>query len=340
MLTFIELVLALVAILVAAILFTNAVEILGERLGLAQGATGSVLAAVGTALPETTIPIVAILGAAITGADPETAGEIGVGAILGAPFLLATLAMFLMGIAAIGYRTRRSSGTRLDIDTQTTRRDLGFFLVFYALAIIAGVLPLPGFLKVIGGLGLISVYVFYVVQTIRAGGGSSGETPDKLRLWPGSTPAPTWAVAGQLVGALGIMIVGARFFVDAVESGAIAFGIPAGLIALILAPLATELPEKVNSILWIGDGKNTDTLAVGNVTGAMVFQSTIPVAVGVMFTPWALGGLSLLSAGLALVSGALLYLVLRRSETLEARHLLVGGAFYAVFLVAAIVVVL
>ena len=44
-------------------------------------------------------------------------------------------------------------------------------------------------------------------------------------------------------------------------------------------------------------------------------------------------------AGLALAAGALLYVVLRRSKTLEARHLLVGGAFYAVFLVAAIVVV-
>lgn len=336
----IELVLALVAILVAAILFTNAVELLGERLGLAQGATGSVLAAVGTALPETTIPIVAILGAAFTGTDPETAGEIGVGAILGAPFLLATLAMFLMGVAAIGYRNRRSSGTTLDIDTETTRRDLGFFLGFYALAILAGILALPGFLKVVLGIVLVTAYVFYVVRTIRAGGGSSGESPEKLRLWPGSSPAPTWAVAGQLVGALGIMIVGARFFVDAVESGAAVVGVPAGLVALILAPLATELPEKVNSILWIGDGKDTDTLAVGNITGAMVFQSTIPVAIGIMFTPWALGGLSLLSAGLALAGGALLYWVLRRSKTLEARHLLVGGAFYAVFLVTAVVVVL
>jgi hypothetical protein len=41
---------SLVAILAAAVLFTDAVEILGERLGLGQGAVGSVLAAVGTAL--------------------------------------------------------------------------------------------------------------------------------------------------------------------------------------------------------------------------------------------------------------------------------------------------
>src|SRR3712207_9261447 len=95
--TIVELVLSAVAIVAAAALFTNAIEILGERLNLGQGAVGSVLAAVGTALPETMIPVVAILAAVFAGRDPETAGEIGIGAILGAPFMLATLAMFVVG---------------------------------------------------------------------------------------------------------------------------------------------------------------------------------------------------------------------------------------------------
>jgi cation:H+ antiporter len=101
---FLEFALALGAIVVAASLFTNAVEILGGRLNLGQGAVGSVLAAVGTALPETMIPVVAILAAVFAGRDPETAGEIGIGAILGAPFLLATLAMFVVGASALYFR--------------------------------------------------------------------------------------------------------------------------------------------------------------------------------------------------------------------------------------------
>ena len=97
MFTIIELLLSAVAIVVAAALFTNAIEILGERLNLGAGAVGSVLAAVGTALPETMIPVVALVAALFTGAS--TAGDIGVGAILGAPFLLGTLAMCVAGIA-------------------------------------------------------------------------------------------------------------------------------------------------------------------------------------------------------------------------------------------------
>src|SRR5215210_4681271 len=135
MTTIIELVGSLVAILGAAVLFTNAVEMLGERLNLGSGAVGSVLAAVGTALPETMIPVVALIGAALAGESAGTsASEIGVGAILGAPFLLATLALFIVGASALGFRGRRENGTELVIERRTTRRDILYFLILFAVA--------------------------------------------------------------------------------------------------------------------------------------------------------------------------------------------------------------
>src|SRR6188768_4442757 len=87
---------AFVVILIGAELFTNGIEWFGRKLQLAEGAVGSVLAAVGTALPETMIPIIAILFA--SGASSH---EVGIGAILGAPFMLSTLAMFVTGLAVI-----------------------------------------------------------------------------------------------------------------------------------------------------------------------------------------------------------------------------------------------
>ncbi len=123
-------------------------------------------------------------------------------------------------------------------------------------------------------------------------------------------------------------------FVDTVKHAAAAIGVPAGLIALILAPLATELPEKFNSVLWVRDGK--DTLACGNITGAMVFQSTVPVAVGILFTPWELGSLNLFSVVLALLSGCFVYAILRHPMPIRAVHLMACGAFYLAFVVAAV----
>ena len=334
--TIVELVLSAVAIVVAAALFTNAVEILGDRLNLDQGAVGSVLAAVGTALPETMIPLVAIVASIFTGSS--AAGEVGIGAILGAPFLLATLAMFVVGVSALGFRRRRESDDDVMIDKGTARRDMLFFLVFFSLGAGAGIVPMPFFLKVILAVVLVVAYGLYVWRTIESGGESIEDPPGKLTLWRSRSEAPMWAVAAQLLGTVAVMGTGAHFFVSAVEHLSESMGLPPGLIALVLAPLATELPEKFNSVIWLRGNK--DTLALGNITGAMVFQSSVPVALGLAFTSWSFDLLNLLSAVLALAGGAYLYVLVRRKEPIEAEYLLVGGALYAVFLVVALVTIL
>ena len=233
----IELVLSAVAIVVAAALFTNAVEIFGERLNLGAGAVGSVLAAVGTALPETMIPIVAVIASLLTGSD--AAGDIGVGAILGAPFLLATLAMFVVGVSVLTFQRRRETDDDVVIDMGTAKRDVLYFLVFFALGAAAGLVPLPFYVKVALAIVLVVAYGLYVRQTIKHGGEQEENPPQNLTLWPSSSEAPTWAVAAQVVGTIAVMGAGAHFFVSAVEHLSRSVGLPAGLIALVLAPLAT-----------------------------------------------------------------------------------------------------
>ena len=333
--TIIELILSLVAILGAAILFTNAVEIMGDRLNLGAGAVGSVLAAVGTALPETMIPVVAILGALILGTSGAAAGEIGIGAILGAPFLLATLALFIVGTAALGYRGRRETGSEITADRQTAIPDLLFFLFCFVLATAAGILPLPLLLKILLAVVLLAAYVFYVVRTVKKGGEAEGDVPARLTLWPFRSQGPTWAVAAQMIGTIAVMGFGAHLFVGAVEHLSKSVGVPAGLIALVLAPLATELPEKFNSVVWLRDNK--DTLAIGNITGAMVFQSSIPVSIGILFTPWQLDFLSTLAAVFAIASCIVFLGFLRRKAPLRAFYLLGAGSLYIVFVATAII---
>ena len=333
--TIIELVLSLVAILGAAILFTNAVEIMGDRLNLGAGAVGSVLAAVGTALPETMIPVVAILGALILGTSGAAAGEIGIGAILGAPFLLATLALFIVGAAALGYRGRRETGSEITADRQTAIPDLLFFLFCFVLATAAGILPLPLLLKILLAVVLLAAYVFYVVRTVKKGGEAEGDVPARLTLWPFRSQGPTWAIAAQMIGTIAVMGFGAHLFVGAVEHLSKSVGVPAGLIALVLAPLATELPEKFNSVVWLRDNK--DTLAIGNITGAMVFQSSIPVSIGILFTPWQLDFLSTLAAVFAIASCIVFLGFLRRKAPLRAFYMLGAGSLYIVFVATAII---
>jgi cation:H+ antiporter len=335
--TAVEFVVALVAIILGAAFFTNAIEIMGGRLGLRQGAVGSLLAAVGTALPESMIAIVAILEPVLTGEASEEGALIGVGAILGAPFMLATLAMFVVGVSALVFQGSRDQGRRLRFDAATVGRDLGFFLAFFALAAGVGLVELPLYTKVVVALVLAFGYGLYVRRTLFSGEHLE-EVPKKLLFMPRRQEPPLFAVVFQTLASLGAIIAGAHFFVDAVEHAAAGLGLPAGLIALVLAPLATELPEKFNSIFWIREGK--DTLALGNVTGAMIFQSTVPVALGVLFTPWNLAPLDLFAVVLALASGGLFYLSLRLCGKLRAGRLMLGGLFYLAFVVGAVIAVL
>jgi cation:H+ antiporter len=327
------LVASLLIILVAAELFTNGVEWVGEGFGLSEGAVGSVLAAIGTALPETLLPIVAIVS------GHEAGDEIGIGAILGAPFMLTTLAMVVIGVAVLFYGRGGRRSLDLDIDRRVIQQDLGYFLVMYALAMIAGLLHVR-VIDVCLAIVLVVGYAYYVRRHFQAPQTDvEGDTTDirPLRLWVGlrmvlrrlpewtverSTAAPFVQVAFGLI----LMVGGAKLFVDAVGNLGKAAGLPPLAFSLLVAPLATELPEKFNSVLWVR--RNKDTLAMGNMTGAMVFQSSFPVTVGLLLTPWELAHEALVAACVALLAGSVLYLTLRIRGRLSARLLLVQGVFY------------
>ena len=88
----------------------------------------------------------------------------------------------------------------------------------------------------------------------------------------------------QLLIGFGFIIAGAKGFVYGVEHLAAWLGLSTLALSLLIVPVATELPEKVNSIIWVRRGR--DTLAFGNITGAMVFQGSLLPALGVLLTPW------------------------------------------------------
>jgi cation:H+ antiporter len=331
---------AFVVILLGAELFTNGIEWFGRKLELAEGAVGSVLAAVGTALPETMIPIIAIS----FGGGGEATDAVGVGAILGAPFMLSTLAMFVTGVGVIGFRARRATGTRMVVDTTVLVHDIQYFVVAYAIAIGAAFLPPElGSLKVLVAVVLIAIYVWYVKGHLDAeavvGEGELAPLPFRRadrRGYRRDPAVPRLRVVNlQVLIALGCIIGGAYLFVGAVNSLAMTLGVSELLLALVIAPIATELPEKFNSLIWVRQGK--DTLAMGNITGAMVFQSAIPTVVALVLagSAWTVRDDSVLafaSAGIAFIAVAAIFGPMWRRARLDGRSLLVGGVLYLLYL--------
>jgi cation:H+ antiporter len=287
----------------------------------------------------------------------NTGHDIGLGAILGAPFMLATLGFFVTAAAAYAYRNRRSSGARLALNRAVASRDLGFFLPLYAAAIGASFMPVGHWTRVVVSVGLILGYFYYIYLNLRESAEGEKKEPLTFNLvwayiplvWRNQevhverrgriedyTPSLR-ACGGQIAVALALILGGAFQFVHATEALTALVGISPLVFALIIAPIATELPEKFNSIIWVRQGR--DTLSLGNISGAMVFQSTFPVSIGMWLTDWSFrgleaGGAAILSALIALVSAALALGAIRccKSATVSAAPFALGLVWWLLFL--------
>lgn len=318
-----------IVILAGSEMFTNGVEWAGERMRLSEAAVGSLLAAVGTALPETLIPAVAL---AMGGRTPGAHSQVGVGAIIGAPLMLSTVALFVMGMAALAFRSRRRR-VALRVPRADARRDLGFFLPIFAVMLLAGISSLGTGTRQALALVLLLVYASYAAMILRLKRESESEVEHGLYLelplgGDPSHPRGVPIAAQVTIGVIAILFA-AREFVQQIVLLSQHASLNPGVLSLILSPLATELPEKYNAIVWIRQSK--DNLALANITGAMVFQSCIPLALGLAFTPWRLSDPELLAGAITVGSAALLWVNLHDGE-LGTPTLMVGGIAYAAFI--------
>ncbi|WAM34948.1 sodium:calcium antiporter [Caldicellulosiruptor morganii] len=323
----IKLIFSLFIILFGCTFFTNAVEWFGKRMNLGQGAVGSILAAVGTALPETIIPIIAILFA-----RGESSHQVGIGAIAGAPFMLGTLAFFITGLATIIYTLLKKRTLKMNVDLSVFERDLTYFLIVYGIAVLTTFIHNHRAIRVIIAIILFVAYIIYVKKTLAdESEETEGEELEELYFAKFlKLPNNLFWILAQLLLSLLLIIYGAHLFVDYVQKVATIIGVPALILSIIITPIATELPEKLNSVIWIG--KKKDTLALGNITGAMVFQSSVPVVFGIIFTPWDLKGITMVSAILAFVSALLNLLWVKIKKSVNPVALLFGGVLYLIFL--------
>jgi cation:H+ antiporter len=312
----------LILIVAASELFTNAVEWAGFRMNLASGATGSLLAAIGTSLPETVVPVVALLS------GQPSAASVTTGAVLGASFLLLALGTGVTGLAVLLRKRRR----RLEPHAGQVRRDLGLFIGAFSLVLIAIVLPRPA--RIVLGVGLLFAYALYVRATLR-GSDPAESHPEPLHLlrWRSGEPA-TLAVVSQLAAAVAMLIGGSDLFVNGLNEVAVSLHTNPLTLALVVVPVATELPETLNSVLWVRSGD--DGLAFGNIAGSAAFQSCILAFIGLSFTPWRPDFNGVLSGVLTLLTAVYL-LALLRNGSAHGRWLALAGLPWIGYVIAELV---
>jgi cation:H+ antiporter len=341
-----------VAIYLSCEWFVNAVEWLGQRLNIGTMAVGTILAAFGTALPESVVTLVAVT----TGPTAEIR-NIGVGAAMGGPLVLATVAYGVTGAMLL---LRRRTHTRMhsrelvtagvgaaSLDPPTHERDdHGVAILadrthtarlikdqhwFMAVFVVKVALGLVAFtIKPWLGLVFFAAYGVYFWREIR--GGTSGDHDEHelapLKLQPRAARPATTAVLAQTLGALAVIFVSSQIFVHQLDAIGPMLGLSGAITALLLSPIATELPEIMNAIIWVRQGKTQ--LALANISGAMMIQATVPSGLGLLFTDWRLDH-ALLWSGAITMAAITYLLVTMRANKLTPTRLAMAALLYLIF---------
>ncbi|HEV3493382.1 MAG TPA: hypothetical protein VG224_22440 [Reyranella sp.] len=282
--------------------FVNGVEWVGRKLLVGGQATGTILAAFGTALPESVVTFVAV----VFGETAEQR-DVGVGAALGGPLVLATVAYAVVGLTLMLCRTRLLQTEAVRRDFRNLSRDQGWFLAIFVVKIALGLFVFA--FKPWLGVLFLAAYGAYFWKEMRQEQVDDEGGLEPLKLAPKSTTPSTWAAVTQTVLALVVIFAASHVFVNQLDALGPALGIKPQLLALLLSPIATELPEILNAVIWVRQGKYR--LALANISGAMMIQATVPTAFGLFFTPWLLDRSLLVGAAMTTVAVAAMFLAFR-----------------------------
>lgn len=325
LLDLLTLVFAAILIYVSCELFVNGIEWVGRKFSISDNAVGTVLAAFGTALPESVVTFMAVaFGSSAHQKD------IGVGAALGGPLILSTVAYAVVGWCIKASRQNPRESVSSVIDSDKLARDQLWFLCIFALNAILGFVVFSG--KSFIAILFVVAYAFYCLREMRSDNEVGEEELEPLKFRPNHVEPETAWVLGQTFVALGLIFIGSQLFVSRLELMSASFGVPPHIISLFLSPLATELPETLNAVIWVRQGKIG--LALSNISGSMMVQATIPSALGIYFTPWLFDEYLMMSVVITMLSILFLWLTLKRGR-FSAGRLSYAALFYLVFAVAA-----
>ena len=265
-------------------------EHLSERFGAKF--VGRVLLSIATTLPEIAIVIYAAA---------QGSFGIAIGSGLGSNLLMMTLGLAIMLIIAT---TRLSKAPLKQIDVSTFKYDMIFLILA---ALISFVLFLDGF-NYFDGFVFVGLFAAYIILSLYE---MKVENRNKLankeiqnnnndnhnkkliveeNVSNGNNDNKKFikAIGAFLIGALGILF-GAEPFIHSLEGLSVEYEISAVVLAVIISPIAGEMPEKISMMILARKGAAGASIAIANVLGSKILNNTLLLAVAVFAAMYSFG---------------------------------------------------
>jgi cation:H+ antiporter len=255
-----------------------------EHLSKKYGAkfVGRTVLSIATTLPEIAIVIYAA-------ADGLYGVAIGAG--LGSNLLMMTLGLSIMLLIAT---TRLSKAPLKGVDVSTFKVDKIFLIIT---AIVSLYLFIDGYNYIDGFIfsGMFIAYLVMALFEMRAENTNLAYTAEleqnsgnhkMLKIKGEQLPSKGFdkkmlkASLAFAAGTIGILL-GAAPFIHSLEGFSIEIGVSAIILAIIISPIAGEMPEKVSMMILARKGSTGASIAVANVLGSKILNNTLLLAVAV-----------------------------------------------------------
>ena len=254
----------------ASWLLSDGAEHLAERWG--GRFVGRTLLSVATTLPEIGI----VVAAAKTGSYGTA-----IGSALGSNLFMMTFGLAIMLIIAT---TRLSKAPQKFIDV----KEFGLDKIFLIITAVAGAVMFINGYDFMDGLvfvGLFAVYMGFAFREMKKEKKEMKMVPFKMNLHEDSSQIHskkhfTRAMLLFIAGTVGIF-VGAAPFVQALEGVSVDIGVSVVVLAVIISPIAGEMPEKISMIMLARKSANGASIAVANVLGSKILNNTLLLSVAI-----------------------------------------------------------
>lgn len=323
MLTILIMIISALLIYFSCEFFVNGVEWVGKAFNISQSAVGSILAAFGTALPESIVTFIAV----VFGTNSKQK-DIGVGAALGGPLVLSTIAYAIIGITIFIFSNKRKSGEHIKYDNKKLARDQEWFMCIFVFKIALGLVAFT--IKPWLGILFLAAYGVYFYKGMNVKNPEVAQKLEPLKITPNNKEPKKLFILIQTIGALVVIFIGSQMFVNKLDILSNSLGIAPHMVSLLLSPVATELPEILNAVIWVKQGK--ESLALSNISGSMMIQATVPSALGIMFTPWLFDKYLIISAVITFIAIFSLWVTLRKKH-LSDKRLACNILLYVLFVI-------
>ena len=297
--SFLILIIGFFFLIKGADIFVEGAASIARKFNVPAMVIGLTIVAMGTSAPEAAVSITS----SIAGQN-----DMSVANVVGSNFFNI---LMVLGVSAVI--------AKLPVQKETIKKEAPFLIIVSAMLLIFG-LDLK--MNRIEGLVLLSVFVYFLISTVKSAKNSVKEDSkynNEIAITADTEVSEIEEVSMPktilicIVGIAGI-VIGGDMVVNSATSIATAFGMSANLVGLTIVAVGTSLPEFVTSVVAIKKGETE--IAIGNVIGSNLFNILLVLGLAITINPITISTLALIDIIFMVMITILLYLFMKRDYSL------------------------